>query len=85
MLGQCLPPFLPSLNLLCLGQLLLQGRNGCLQLVDFINETILWLQAEGQDGISQFGQTALQLVLGLLWARMLAPPGTWAGIILWTP
>lgn len=79
MLGQCLPPFLPSLNLLCLGQLLLQGRNGCLQLVDFINETILWLQAEGQDGISQFGQTDLQL------ARMLAPPGTWAGIILWTP
>lgn len=51
MVGQCLPTFLPSLNLLCLGQLLLQGTNACLQLVDFINETILWLEAEGQDGI----------------------------------
>lgn len=51
MVGQCLPPFLSSLNLLCLGQLLLQGTNGCLQLVEFINETILGLEAKGQDGI----------------------------------
>lgn len=48
-----MPPTLPahSLNLLCLSQLLLHGIDGCLQLVDFINEAILCLEAEGQDGV----------------------------------
>lgn len=37
------PPTFPahSLNLLCLGQLLFHGTDGGLQLVDFIDETIL--------------------------------------------
>lgn len=48
-----MPPTLPahSLDLLCLGKFLLHDMNGCLQLVDFINEAILGLEAEGQDGV----------------------------------
>lgn len=48
--SQRLPPS-HSLNLLCLHQLLLHGSDGCLQLVEFISEAKLCLEAGGQDGI----------------------------------
>lgn len=74
-----------ALNLLCLGQLLLQDSDGCLQLVHFVFEATLCLEAEGQDWDLRSSHTALQLASGLPRARRLAPPGPCAGRKLRTP